>query len=140
MSAISTEPCRLTVLYDAGCPLCTRFRDWLLAKPTLVPLALVPAGSHAARIMFPGLDHAATLQEITVVADTGAVWTGEAAWVLCLWATVEHRGHAEQLARPAWLPVARAAALAAAGLRAVLPRSDYADCRDGTCQPSLAQG
>ena len=31
----------LTVLYDADCPLCTRFRDWLAAQTLLVPLDLV---------------------------------------------------------------------------------------------------
>jgi predicted DCC family thiol-disulfide oxidoreductase YuxK len=63
---------RLTVLYDAGCSLCTFLRDWLLRQPQLVPLELVPAGSDEARRRFPGLDHRATLDEITVVGGRGS--------------------------------------------------------------------
>ena len=46
---------RLTVLYDAGCPLCTRFREWLADQPVLVPLDLVPVGSAEARRASPRL-------------------------------------------------------------------------------------
>jgi predicted DCC family thiol-disulfide oxidoreductase YuxK len=140
---------RLVVLYDAGCPMCSRFRSWLVEQPHLVPLTAVPAGSPEARQLLPGLDHDATLREITVVADTGAVWTGASAWVTCLWATVEHHDLATRLSTPLWLPVARAMAYAAAGLRATLttthvpgagrPRAagggGYADDCDGLCQP-----
>lgn len=140
---------RLVVLYDAGCPMCSRFRSWLVEQPHLVPVTAVPAGSPEARRLLPGLDHAATLREITVVADTGAVWTGASAWVTCLWATVEHRDLATRLSTPVGLPVARAMAYAAAGLRASLttthvpdsgrpdaPRGGgYADDCDGLCQP-----
>ena len=135
---------RLVVLYDAGCPMCSRFRSWLVEQPHLVPVTAVPAGSPEARWLLPGLDHAATLREITVVADTGAVWTGASAWVTCLWATVEHHDLATRLSTPVGLPVARALAYAAAGLRASLtstrvpdpPRGGgYADDCDGLCQP-----
>jgi len=91
---------RLTVLYDAGCPLCTRFRDWLARQPLLVPLDLVPAGSERARALFPTLDHARTLREVTVVGDDGAVWRNEDAWVMCLWVTRSQRALAERLAQP----------------------------------------
>jgi len=40
-------------------------------------------------------------------------------------------------------PLARGIAMTAAGLRAVITTSDdpdYPDCRDGTCEPALAQG
>ena len=67
----------------------------------------------------------------------------------CLWATVEHRDLATRLSTPVGLPVARAMAYAAAGLRASLttthvpeaqrpdvPRGGgYADDCDGRCQP-----
>jgi predicted DCC family thiol-disulfide oxidoreductase YuxK len=133
----------LTVLYDDVCPLCRRFRDWLALQPCLVPLDLVPAGSEEARRRFPVLDHRRTQQEITVVGDDGAVWTKEHAWVMCLWATVAHRGLAERLARPHLMPVARAAAQTAAGLRRVstgtLPgageEDGYIDDCVGTCTP-----
>lgn len=133
----------LYVLYDASCPLCSRFRDWLGAQRTLVPLRLVPAASAQARELFPTLDHAATLRDITVVGDDGSVWTGEHAWVMCLWATRRFRPMAERLARPAWLPLARGAAASAAGLRHLLTTGapqggGYADCRAGACSPNVA--
>jgi predicted DCC family thiol-disulfide oxidoreductase YuxK len=132
----------LYLLYDAGCPLCSRFRDWLVSQALLVPVAAVPADSEQARQLFPSLEHDRTLQEVTVMADSGDVWTGEHAWVMCLWATAAHRGLAESLAGPAGLRVTRAMAYAAAGLRASLTSDvcteavrggGYADVCDGAC-------
>jgi len=129
---------RLTVLYDEGCAMCRRFREWLGDQPLLVPTDFVAAGSTAARERFPGLDHARSLEEITVVGDDGAIWTNEHAWVMCLWATASHRALAERLARPGWLPLARAAAYTAAGVRSLTRTSvggDYIDPCAGTCPP-----
>ncbi|MEV8534980.1 DCC1-like thiol-disulfide oxidoreductase family protein [Streptomyces sp. NPDC051211] len=108
---------RLTVLYDAGCPLCVHIRHWLLGQRWLVPLRLLPAGSVEARRLYPGLDHAATLREITVIGDSGQIWTGTDAFIVCLWALVEHRPKANWLATPAGRPFARATMLAAAAWR-----------------------
>ncbi|MFI1323017.1 DUF393 domain-containing protein [Streptomyces sp. WAC04189] len=108
---------RLTVLYDAECPLCTHVRDWLLRQPRLVPLELVPAASDEARRRFPGLDHAATLDEVTAVGDAGQVYRGPAAWVVVLWALRGHRALAHRLATPAGAVLARGAVLAAAKWR-----------------------
>jgi predicted DCC family thiol-disulfide oxidoreductase YuxK len=134
-----TRPEGITVLYDAECGLCCRFRDWLLEQPLLVRLDLVPCGSPEAHHRFPALDHAATRREITVVGDDGSVWTHERAMVMCLWATRSKRALAERLARPAYLPLARGAAYSAAGLRHLIhasgPGGDYGDCRAGTCEP-----
>lgn len=141
---MSTPVTGLTVLYDAQCPLCSHFRDWLGRQPLLVRTDLVPAASPEARHRFPDLDHARTLQVITVVGDDGRTWTAEHAWVMCLWATARHRGLAERLARPEWLPVAKAVAASMAGLRHLVATGpagggDYpVDCA-GTCQP-LPQG
>ena len=133
----------LTVLYDAECPLCRRFREWLERQPLLVPLGFVAAGSAEAQRLFPTLDHARTREEVTVVGDDGAVWTAERAWVMCLWATFHHRRLAERLARPAGLPLARAATHTAAGLRGLTRRTDeggdYIDDCAGSCAP-LPQG
>ncbi len=133
----------LTVLYDAGCPVCTRFRDWLLAQPAHLTLYAVPAGSEQARRRWPELDRSATLREVTVLADTGEIWTGPQAWVVLLWATRQHRLLAERLATPGGLPVARAMAYAAAGLRSAVAGAGgadgYADDCDRSCAP-LGQG
>ncbi|HEY8986665.1 MAG TPA: DCC1-like thiol-disulfide oxidoreductase family protein, partial [Streptomyces sp.] len=108
---------RLTVLYDAGCGLCEYLGGWLVRQPQLVPLDLVPAGSDAARERFPDLDHAATLDEITVVGDGGQVYRDTAAWIVVLWALREHRPLAYRLSTPSGQRMARGAVLAAAKLR-----------------------
>ena len=46
-------------------------------------------------------------QEIVVMADTGEVWQGAGAWVLCLWALREYRGWSARLASPAMQAAAR---------------------------------
>lgn len=108
---------RLTVLYDAQCPLCVHLRGWLQRQ--LVPLDLVPAGSAEARRRFPELDHAATLQEITVVGDLGQVYRETAAWIVCLWALAGYRARAHWLTTPAGRPFARGTVLAAARYRSM---------------------
>ncbi len=115
--AAATPVRRLTVLYDAECSLCAHVRDWLLRQPRLVPLDLVPAGSEEARRRLPGLDHAATLDEVTAVGDAGQVYRGAAAWVVVLWALREYRPLAHRLSTPAGARLARGAVLAAAKWR-----------------------
>ncbi|WP_251094633.1 DCC1-like thiol-disulfide oxidoreductase family protein [Streptomyces sp. Caat 7-52] len=125
MTAVTTEgrgatgaPVRgLTVLYDAQCALCTHLRHWLARQSQLVPLELLPAGSAGAHARFPGLDHARTLEEITVVGDSGQVYRGSRAWIVVLWALREHRPLAHRLATPAGAKLARGAVLAAAKWR-----------------------
>ncbi|MFD4408863.1 thiol-disulfide oxidoreductase DCC family protein [Streptomyces sp. NPDC058467] len=107
----------LTVLYDARCSLCSFLRDWLGKQAPLVPLRFVPAGSEEARRRFPGLDHRATLDEITVVGDGGQLYQGAAAWVVTLWALREYRSLAHRLSTPAGARLARGATLAAAKWR-----------------------
>ncbi|MEV7029225.1 DCC1-like thiol-disulfide oxidoreductase family protein [Streptomyces sp. NPDC093272] len=107
----------LTVLYDAECSLCTHLRGWLVRQPQLVPLTLLPAGSDEARARFPGLDHSATLDEVTVVGDSGQVYRETAAWIVVLWALREHRPLAHRLSTPAGARLARGAVLAAARWR-----------------------
>jgi predicted DCC family thiol-disulfide oxidoreductase YuxK len=133
---------RLTVLYDDRCPMCRTFSTWLARQPLLVTLDLVPAGSESAQRRFPALDHERTLEEVTVVSDAGAVWTGAHAWVMCLWATAPHRALAESLARPSRLPLAKGAAHLAAGIRNVtLPRRPGAGaCTDACCAPQAPRG
>lgn len=115
---VTSAPVRgLTVLYDAECGLCTHLRDWLLRQPQLVPLELLPAGSAEARTRFPGVDPAATLEEVTVIGDSGQVYRGAAAWVVVLWALREHRPLAHRLSTPAGALLARGAVLAAAKYR-----------------------
>ncbi|MFD4942528.1 thiol-disulfide oxidoreductase DCC family protein [Streptomyces sp. NPDC058239] len=109
----------LTVLYDAQCSLCVHLRQWLMKQRQLVPLDLVPAASEEARRRFPGLDHAGTLDEITVIGDRGQIYRGTDAWIVCLWALAEHRPRSHWLTTPAGRPFARATVLAAAKYRSL---------------------
>ena len=107
----------LTVLYDADCPLCRGARRWLAGRAQLVPLSFVPAGSAEARRLFPGLDHAATLRDLTVIGDDGSIYVGDGAWAACLWALADYRGMAERLTSPRLLPAARRFIAAASAVR-----------------------
>ncbi|MDF9815168.1 putative DCC family thiol-disulfide oxidoreductase YuxK [Streptomyces sp. SPB162] len=109
---------RLTVLYDADCRLCSFVRGWLGRQRRLVPLDLVPACSPEARGRYPDLDHASTLSRITVIGDQGQLYTGDAAWIVVLWALAEYRPMAHRFSTPVGAPLARAAVLAAAKYRA----------------------
>lgn len=107
----------LTVLYDARCRMCRAARAWLDGRDQLVPLRFVPADSPLARQRFPDLDHRASLREVTVVADTGQVWTGDSAWLTCLWALAGYRGLAHRLATPRLRPLAARVVSTAARVR-----------------------
>ncbi|WP_327067615.1 DUF393 domain-containing protein [Kitasatospora sp. NBC_01250] len=142
----------LTVLHDPHCGLCRHLTAWLRRQPQLVPLRFLPVASYAARRYFPGLDHHASLGELTVVADTGEVWRGAEAFVACLWALTRHRELSLRLSTPAGLPLARTAAFVASRYRSAtgagllppddgsgLPPDGPSDQRDATAEPG-AQG
>jgi hypothetical protein len=78
---------------------------------------MVPAGSDEARRRLPRLDHGATLDEITVLGDTGQVYRDTAAWIVVPWALREHRPLAHRLSTPSGARLARGAVLAAAKWR-----------------------
>ncbi|RZU49884.1 uncharacterized protein DUF393 [Krasilnikovia cinnamomea] len=122
-----------TVLFDAACPVCRTARRWLASRAQLVPLEFVAAGSAEARRRFPGLDHAATLRDLTVIADTGDVYVSDGAWLACLWALADHRATAERLSSPRLLPTARRFIAAASAVRDRTRAADYGDLRDDRC-------
>jgi predicted DCC family thiol-disulfide oxidoreductase YuxK len=132
----------LTILFDPGCPICRALARWLVNQRQLVPLDFVAAGSSEAHSRFPGLDHAATLKEITVVGDGGQVYAGDSAWIACLWALARHRSLAYRLATPAGRPLAKASVLVAAGIRSTLAAISAAEddaCATGVCHAASAE-
>jgi predicted DCC family thiol-disulfide oxidoreductase YuxK len=130
-----------TVLYDEGCPICRTARRWLASRAQLVPLTFVPAGSAQAQALFPGLDHASTLRDLTVIADDGAYYTGDGAWFACLWALTDYRATAERFSSPRLRPAARRFIATASAVRESTrspgpPRpwaADYGDQCDDRC-------
>jgi predicted DCC family thiol-disulfide oxidoreductase YuxK len=121
----------LTVLFDARCSLCLRARVWLEGEPQLVPLRFVAAGSAEAHARFPTLDHEATLEALTVVSDSGEVFHGERAWLICLWALRSYREWSQRLATPALLPTVRRFVLWVSANRFGLGGEP---CTDETCR------
>ena len=97
----------LTLFYDARCGLCSRVRQWLSEQPAYVKLEFLPYDSAEAARRLPSIQHLQADQEIVVMADTGEVWQGAGAWVLCLWALREYRGWSARLASPAMQAAAR---------------------------------
>ena len=95
----------LSIMYDARCGLCTEVRDWLKTQPAYVPLRLLASDSEEARENFPNLPAG----ELVVVSDSGEVWFGDHAFIMCLWALRNYRGWASRLASPMLRPMARQA-------------------------------
>jgi predicted DCC family thiol-disulfide oxidoreductase YuxK len=85
---------RLTLYYDGRCGLCCALRDWIGRQRQLVPVDCRPKAD--------------AQEELVVVADSGDVWSGDAAWLMVLWALADYRRWSYRLATPALLPMARA--------------------------------
>lgn len=99
---------RLFVLYDSDCGLCRRLANWLTTQPALIRVCPIPAQSPDAARLFPSLASGAP-RELLVINDQGAVWTGDHAWIMCLYALRHYRHWAKRLANPLLSPLARQA-------------------------------
>ena len=95
----------LYVMYDAHCGMCTEAQHWLRRQPAHVKLRLMPSDGEEVRRRFPGLPPG----ELAVVSDSGQVWLGDRAFLMCLWALRAYRGWARRLASPVLRPLARQA-------------------------------
>ena len=94
-----------TIVYDGDCGLCSRAKDWIKRQAPLVALDFLPTGSSEARKRFQQLPAG----ELAVVANTGDVWFGNHAWIVCLWALKDYRDLAFRLTSPLLSPMAREA-------------------------------
>jgi|HubBroStandDraft_6_1064221.scaffolds.fasta_scaffold361262_2 predicted DCC family thiol-disulfide oxidoreductase YuxK len=94
-----------TIVYDAGCGLCTSTKDWIRRQAPLVGLQFVASGSPEAQRRFPQL----RAGELAVVSNAGAVWLGDHAWIVCLWALRDYRDLAFRLTSPLLSLLAREA-------------------------------
>src|SRR5690349_9278433 len=105
----------LTVFYDPQCGLCTRISQWLGMQPKWIPTRLVPA-NYAVRL-YPALAERSFQEELVVVSSEGAVYMGDHAWLMCLYALRHYRPWATRLSQPALLPLARQAFAVLSGNR-----------------------
>ena len=97
----------LYVLFDGECELCVRCRNWLMAQPAFVPLVFIAFQSDEAQRRFSGIDALKPNEQLLVISDDGAIYRGAHAWIMCLWALENYREHAQRLAHPVLLPLAR---------------------------------
>jgi len=101
---------RLYVLFDEECALCQGCRRWLMRQRAFIELCFIPLQSPEMARRFPGLaewDQLDLREKLVVVSDEGAVYQGQYAWIMCLYALREYREWAQRLAHPALLPFAR---------------------------------
>jgi predicted DCC family thiol-disulfide oxidoreductase YuxK len=101
---------RLYVLFDQECALCQGCLRWLLRQEAFIELRFIPLQSPEIACRFPGLQEWNQLdlrEKLVVVSDEGAVYQGQYAWIMCLYALSEYREWAQRLAHPALLPFAR---------------------------------
>jgi hypothetical protein len=73
-----------------------------------VPLVFIAFQSDEAQRRFPGIDALKPGEQLLVISDEGAVYRGAHAWIMCLWALEDYREHAQRLAHPVLLPLAKA--------------------------------
>ncbi|HEU5076087.1 MAG TPA: DCC1-like thiol-disulfide oxidoreductase family protein [Polyangiaceae bacterium] len=125
------RPKTLTVLFDPGCPLCRRCRDWMLTQPAYLPIQVIACTSERARREFreiPWLGDA-----LVVVSDTRDVWAGPAAFLTCLWALEDWREWSYSLAGPAFAPLAERFFQTISAHKLSLSRFFAHRCDAGTC-------
>ena len=107
---MTTQPLTtLTIFYDPHCGLCLKFRGWLEGQAKRVAVKFVAFDSAEALALFPGLLEQGADREIVVLADDGRWWQGSAAWLTCLWTTVDHREWSYRLAAPIFQPFVKKA-------------------------------
>src|SRR5579862_9862891 len=87
----------ITIVYDGACGLCSRVKEWIGQQEPLVQVRFAASGAF---LQLPA-------GELAVVANTGEVWLGNHAWIVCLWALREYRDLAVQLTSPLLLMMAR---------------------------------
>jgi hypothetical protein len=90
--------CRLRTLYALS----------QLADAAFVPLVFIAFQSDEAQRRFPGIDALKPGEQLLGISDEGAVYRGAHAWIMCLWALEDYREHAQRLAHPVLLPLAKA--------------------------------
>jgi predicted DCC family thiol-disulfide oxidoreductase YuxK len=129
----SDAPDALLVLYDEQCALCRRCHQWLEGQATHVPLHFLPAGGDVARREFGDVPWLGA--DLVVVDDHNNVWAGPAAFLMCLWATVDYRAWSYRLSGKALAPLAeRFFHFVSSNRKAIGRVVGSNDCPDGRCR------
>ena len=98
---------KIYVFYDGECGLCRRVREWLASQPAYIELVFLPFQSEIARHLCPELARFHPSEQLIALADNGAIYSGEKAWLICLYALRDYRRWARKFATPALRPLAQ---------------------------------
>lgn len=98
---------RMDVLFDGQCAFCRRCAAWLQGQKQFVELSCIARQSITAQVRYANLLSTAGKDDLLVVADSGAVYRGESAYLMCLWALKAYRPWAARLASPLLRPLVR---------------------------------
>jgi predicted DCC family thiol-disulfide oxidoreductase YuxK len=105
---MSTKPrnaiTKLTLLYDPSCALCCRCQQWFSEQETFVDIVFLANNSEEAKRRFSEIPW--LCDELVVVADTGEVWAGAAAFIVTLWSLRAWRDWSYRLSGPMLAPLA----------------------------------
>ena len=104
---INQEIRSVEVYYDGSCAMCGRFKDWLEQQKHLIGVEFLSYASEAAKERFPDLAEYQPEKAMVIRTDTGEIYRGAEATVICLWSCSEYRGLAMKLRKPIFLPLAR---------------------------------
>ena len=128
------SPRSLIILFDPGCALCRRCRDWMLGENAQVKLEFVECTGAVARAHYGDIPWLG--DELVVVGDGGEVWAGSAAFLVCLWALEEWRDWSFRLSGPGFAPLAERFFLMVSAKRKTLSTflGKGLVCEGGTCK------
>ncbi len=112
----------IEVYYDGRCGMCCTFHEWVNRQPRAFAVRFAPYQSALAEEWFPGVRALGPEREMIVRTDTGEVYRGAGAWVLCLLSCHRYRWVARCLASPVLLPFAEKVCRALAGRRRALSK------------------
>lgn len=98
---------RLYIFYDGECGLCRRCREWLASQPAYLELVFHPFQSAEAARLCPDLPRFQPSEQLILLSDEGGIYSGESAWLMCLYALRDYRKWSVRLAAPVLRPLAQ---------------------------------
>lgn len=124
---------KLTLLYDSRCQLCVHCRVWMAAQPSYVEIEYLSTNSTVARERYGDIPWLG--EELVIVADTGDIWAGSAAFIVALWALRDWRHWSFRLTGSMLSPLAERFFLQISKKRHWLGTLlSHNDCPGGSCR------
>jgi predicted DCC family thiol-disulfide oxidoreductase YuxK len=86
--------------------MCCTFHEWINRQPRAFAIDFIPYQSARAETAFPGIGTLDPARQMIVRTESGEVFRGAEAWVMCLLSCANHQAVARRLASPGLLPIA----------------------------------